>query len=169
MGPIIRYFFIMVLVTGGQCQLFAQIPTDTVPRDPAALLVYTSQQLSFGAFAVSSVGGTVSVSPFGVRTSTGGAVLVNFLQATNAIFEVEAPPNVVVSFNNGGDAILTGNNGGSITLRITSADTYPASPYINHDPPPLRQQVKVGGTLMIPASTPPGNYTGNFYITFSQQ
>lgn len=169
MNALIRYLLLGLLVLNCQLRASAQMPTDSVPRDPAAIVVYTMQELSFGAFAVTSAGGTVSLSPSGTRLATGGVVLVNFLQPSNAIFEVEAPPNVIVSFNSGGDATLTGSNGGSITLRVTASDTDPASPYTNQNPPPFRQQLKVGGTLIIPPSTPAGNFTGNFYITFSQQ
>lgn len=148
----------------------AQDPTDSLPGDPGAIYVYTYQNLQFGAFAQGGSGGTVTVSSSGGRSATGSLVLINqggsFFQT---IIDVEAAPGSLISITNGPDAVLTGSNGGTITLTIGSSD--PGSPFATSVSPPARTPVSIGGTLTVgnTAASPPGNYSGVFYITFNQE
>lgn len=149
---------------------FGQTPTDILPGDPAGLYVYTTQDLSFGAFARGNNGGTVEISSTGSRVVTGDLIALNlgFLY-NNAIFEVESPPGNSISILNGPAITLNGSNGGSITMTIGGSD--PNSPFINNASPPYRTQVNIGGTLTVGnyASSPPGSYSGVFYVTFNQE
>jgi len=145
-------------------------PTDSLPGDPGALTVYTVQHMSFGAFSVSGSGGTVSVSPAGIRSVTGNVVALNMgVQYFQAIFDIDAPQGAIVSIINGSDATLTGSNGGSMLMHIGGSD--PASPFLLTVAQPLRTQVSFGGTLTVgsPAANPPGTYNGTFYITFNME
>lgn len=149
---------------------FAQTPTDSLPGDPGALTVYNIQNLSFGAFAQGSSGGTVVVSNTGIRTETGSVVSLNLgAQYYQAIFEIEAPVGTIISISNGPDATLTGSNGGIMILRLGSS--YPAVPLSTTVSPLGRTVINIGGTLTVgnPGATPPGNYTGTFFITFNQE
>jgi hypothetical protein len=149
---------------------YAQTPTDTLPGDPGGLYVYTIQNLAFGAFYHGNTGGTVMIASDGSRSATGDIVLLNLgISYFNAIFEIEAPPGSIVSILNGPDATLSGSNGGSMTLSIGSST--PATPFITTLQPPSRTQVNIGGTLTIGnnAASPPGSYTGTFYITFNHE
>ena len=149
---------------------FAQNPTDSLPPDPGAIAVHTIQNMSFGAFSHGSSGGTVTISNAGARTSTGDVILLNLGVAYfHSIFEIDASQGSIVSIMNGPNAILTGSNGGSISLEIGSSS--PASPFVTVVPQPARTQVNIGGKLTIgsPAANPPGTYTGTFYITFNQE
>ena len=149
---------------------YAQMPTDSLPGDPANLSVYTIQQISFGAFSHGSTGGTLSIANDGTRTSTGDVIALNLgISYYNAIFEIESPSGTIISILNGPDATLTGSNGGSMLLRIGSSN--PASPFNNIVGPPGRTQINIGGTLTIGggATAPPGAYTGTIYITFNQE
>lgn len=141
-----------------------------LPAFAQVLSVTTVQNMSFGAFAQGSSGGTVIISNTGSRSVTGTVVPLNLGTAYNqAIFEVEAVEGTVVSISNGPDATLTGSNGGTMSLHIGNAD--PGSPFISTIASPGRTQVKIGGTLTVGnlATSPPGSYSGTFYITFNNE
>jgi hypothetical protein len=147
---------------------FAQNPTDSLPGDPAAISVYTIQNLSFSSFSHGNVGGSVIISSGGARSVTGDIVALNIGSPYyQAIFDLDAPQGSIISILNGPDAILTGSNGGSMSLRI--GNSYPASPFSTTVKQPQRTEVSVGGTLNVGnlSSSPPGSYTGNIYITFN--
>ena len=149
---------------------FAQNPTDSLPGDPGAIYVFTTQNLKFGTFTQGGTGGTISIATDGSRSVTGSIIGLNqgntYFQA---IIDVEAPPGSLISITNGADVVLTGSNGGTVTLHIGNSD--PGSPFGTTIPPPGRTQVSIGGTLTVgtPASAPPGNYSGTFSITFNQE
>ncbi len=148
--------------------LFAQDPTDSLPGDPGAIYAYTTQHLKFGAFTQGAGGGTVIISTAGSRSVTGSVTGLNQgVTYCQAIFEVEAPPGSIVSILNGPNATLTGSNGGTMTLQIGSSS--PGSPFNTTVSPPARTQVNVAGTLTVgdSSASPPGSYSGNFYITFN--
>lgn len=132
--------------------------------------VSTLQNLSFGAFTQGSSGGTIIINNDGSRNATGTIVPLNLGVAYfQAIFAVEAPQGTVISLLNGPDASLTGSNGGSMSLKIGNSN--PASPFISGVAPPLKTQISVGGTLTVgtPQQSPPGTYSGTFYITFNNE
>lgn len=129
--------------------------------------VYPMQDFNFGTFYQGNTGGTVDISTNGTRSATGDVVLMNIgFSHSQAIFEIEAPQSSIVTISKGPDVILYGSNGGSITLKLGNTD--PEFPHIIATP---RTQVKLGGTLIIgdKTSSPPGNYTGSFSITFHQE
>jgi hypothetical protein len=166
---LIRFLFVSAFaLTSLLCH--AQTPTDTLPGDPGGLYVYTIQNLSFGAFYHGNTGGTVIIESDGSRSTTGDIVALNLgITYFNAIFEIEAPPGTIVSILNGPDATLTGSNGGSMTLSIGTSS--PVAPFSTTLSPPSRTQVNIGGTLTVGNNTasPPGSYTGTFYITFNNE
>ncbi|MCB9014282.1 MAG: DUF4402 domain-containing protein [Lentimicrobiaceae bacterium] len=137
---------------------------------PKPMQVSTYQHLSFGAFINGNSGGTVTIEPGGNRSVTGDIIPV-FLahQYHPAIFEVEANAGVILSLINGPNVTLSGSNGGTIMLQLGSS--LPVSPFINTTRPPFRTQVTVGGTITIGNSlaNPPGDYTGEFFVTFVQE
>ena len=146
---------------------YGQNPTDTLPGDPGALSVYRLQNMSFGAFTGGATGGTVAVSNTGFRSFTGTVLGINSLPFFQAIYEVDAPFGATVSVMNGPNVILTGSNGGSMTLTLGASS--PNTPFIVTVNQPARTDVKIGGTLSVGSSVacPPGNYTGNFIVTFN--
>ncbi len=149
---------------------FAQNPTDTFPKDPGSLSIYTIQNMSFGAFAQGGSGGTVIVSSNGTRSVTGSVIGLNLgVQYFHAIFELDAPVGSIISILNGPDVTLTGSNGGSMSLSLSASS--PLSPFSTTIPSPGRTQVTFGGTLTVgtPQVTIPGSYSGTFYITFNQE
>jgi Domain of unknown function (DUF4402) len=144
--------------------------SDTIPPDPGAIVVYTIQDLSFGAFTIGNTGGTVIIASNGSRSVTGDVVALNLGTLYHqSIFDIDGPQGTIVSIINGADATLTGSNGGSIYLHLGNSD--PPSPFIITVTQPARTQVNIGGTLTLgsPAANPPGTYNGTFYITFNQE
>jgi hypothetical protein len=140
------------------------------PPKPVSVYVNTAQPLSFGAFFQGVTGGSVVVYPDGTRSTTGdiiGAAMgYNF---SPALFEVEGLPGTLVSIMNGPDVLLTGSNGGHMTLRIGNSS--PVSPFIITSNPPSRTLISVGGTLTVgpPSMNPSGSYSGTFNIIFIEQ
>jgi hypothetical protein len=168
-----KYLLIVIVIASSVIsgKAFSQtLPTDTLPGDPGALSIYTLQNMHFGAFTQGPIGGTITISPAGIRTSSGDVVLLNMgVSYFESIFEVEGIVGANISILNGPNATLTGSNGGSMSMSIGTCT--PASPFINAVQPPGRTQVHIGGTLNIgaPASNPPGTYSGTFYVTFNQE
>lgn len=142
-------------------------PTDDNPGDPS-FGIFVAQPMNFGAFTVGAGGGTVMIANNGVRTAAGNIVLLNYgISFLQAIFEIEAPVGTIVTVVNGPTAVLTGSNGGTITLSLGSAS--PASPFSTTAMPPARTQVQVGGTLTVNNATTPGTYSGTFSVSFHYQ
>ena len=148
----------------------AYAQTDTIPPDPGAITVYIVQNISFGAFSIGAAGGTVTIATNGARSVTGDVVALNLGTAYyQAMFDIDGPQGAIVSMLNGPDAILTGSNGGSLSMRIGNTD--PNSPFIITVISPVRTTVNIGGVLTVgtTAANPPGTYNGTFYITFNQE
>lgn len=164
--------FCVLLLLASSTRLLAQ----QAPPKPLSILspltVYAdpSQSLAFGAFYQIGTGGTVIVSASGSRTATGNVILANLgFIYTPALYQITAPAGSNIAILNGTDVILSGSNGGSITLHIGSSDV--GSPFNTTAIPPATTRVHIGGTLTIgnAASNPPGNYSGSFTVTFIQQ
>ena len=139
------------------------------PPRPVVVTV-TAQTLSFGAFSHGAIGGTVTIDPSGIRTSTGDVILLSLgYPYSTTLYEIVANPGTIITLLNGPDVVLPGSGGGSITLSVGASD--PVSPFVTTVSPPLPTYLNVGGTISIgnPASNPPGSYSGTYDITFVQQ
>jgi len=149
-----------------QWQVRAQQP----PPRPISVYFNPGLGLRFGAFFQSTSGGTVVVSPTGVRTSTGTVVLADMGYVFGAAnFTILANPGTRVAIINGPDIVLTGSNGGTMSLHIGSSS--PVSPFITTAMPPAQTSVNIGGTLTVgsPVANPSGTYNGYFLVTFMQE
>ncbi|HEY9116143.1 MAG TPA: DUF4402 domain-containing protein [Bacteroidales bacterium] len=147
-----------------------QMKAQEQPPKPISVSVYLNQGLNFGGFTQGSSGGSVIVYPDGSRSSTGDVVLYNLgFLVSPVIFEIEGNAGTIISLLNGPPAVLTGSNGGSMTLTLGGSD--PPSPFINTSYAPSLFQVRVGGTLTVgnALANPPGDYNGTFMITFIQE
>lgn len=161
---IVRYLSLLVLFF---CVVFGSYAQEEPPRP---IKVIAHQSLRFGAF-INVNGGTVTIGSDGIRTVAGDIIPVfQGMQFHPAIFEVEANPGVLLTVNPGPNINLSGSNGGSLTLTI-DGNTSPPSPFVNTLERPFRTQVMVGGTLTVGTmlASPPGEYTGTFFVTFIQQ
>lgn len=150
--------------------LIHSISTFAQEQPPKPIKVSTFQNLSFGAFFQGVAGGSVIIYPNGSRSVTGDVIQASLgFSYYPAIFEVEANPGCLLVIQKGPDVLLSGSNGGSLTLHL--GDTSPASPFVNTLTPPGKTQVRVGATLLVgsPLANPVGNYSGSFLITIIQQ
>ena len=112
----------------------------------------------------------MTVTPFSVRFATGGVILVNQgYPYFPAIFGLEGNPGTIIHLLSGPDVILSGSNGGTMTLHL--GDFYPGDPIIINAAPPATMQILVGGTLVVGSlfDNPPGFYSGSFYLIFIQE
>jgi len=137
---------------------------------PRPVSVYYTQSLSFGALSLGTSGGSITVYPSGIRSSTGGVIPVGMgYPFYPAIFNLSGNPGTVIHPLLGLDAVLTGSNGGSLTLHLENID--PGDPIILNTTYPGQMPVKVGGTLYIGifSANPPGVYSGTFSIMFIQE
>jgi hypothetical protein len=166
-SSIIRYPRLLVLT--GFFILFCVQPVSAQEMPPRPIEVSIVSNLGFGAFSSGMSGGTVSVLTSGSRFSTGDITLFTIDPYFPALFELEGNPGTIVHILNGPDAILSGNNGGSLILHLGESST--GSPIILSSAPPGVTQVFIGGTLNVgnPLSCPAGYYNGAFYITFIQE
>ncbi len=142
------------------------------PPPPKPITIYTNpaQGLIFGAFYQGASGGTIIVNHDGTRSATGSLVLASLgYTYSAAIFEIDANQGTAISIMNGPDVMLSGSNGGSISLHIGSAST--GASFVTSVVSPARTQVRIGGTLTVgnPLANPSGNYSGSFSVTFIQQ
>lgn len=137
-------------------------------RPPRPVTVTTTVNLAFGAFYQGGSGGTVVVNTSNVRSSTGDVVLFGGSGAASAVFRIQGNAGTLVTLLIGPDVPLTGSGGGTMMLHI--GPTNPVSPFVLTGITPVTLDMSVGGSLTvgIPASNPPGSYSGTFTIVFNQ-
>jgi hypothetical protein len=126
--------------------------------------------LAFGSFAAGT-GGTVTVSPAGVRTKTGGVVLVSSGAGSSSRFNVRGftfptnhthtysitlPANGTVTITSGGNSMAV-NNFVSTPPAGVSTGTLAVGTQT--------QTLNVGATLTVGSGQAPGNYSGTFTVT----
>ena len=146
---------------------FCQNLKDNLFNKNDAINITTIQNMQFGYFSQGTSGGSIVISADGLRSVTGSIIPLNFgNNYFQAIFEIEAPLGSIISLLSGQSAVLSGSNGGSMSLQIDNSN--PASPFYTTIAPPDKTQINVGGTLTVgnTSLSPPGNYTGNFYVLF---
>ena len=162
--------FLKFLLFGVIVFLLSWNPSYGQPQPPRPITVYNVKDINFGAFVAGLSGGTLIVYPNGSRSSTGDIYEINLgYQFYPAIFEIDANKGSNISILSGADAILTGSNGGTLTMHLGSSE--PQSPFVTTANPPGRTQVRIGGTLYVgnPQANPPGAYSGTFAVTFNQE
>ncbi len=150
---------IITLLFTGSAVLKAQ---EDPPRPPS---VTVTRDLSFGAFYHGSAGGTVTISPAGVRTSTGDIVLLGMGYSYSAArFNINSNAGTIINILNGPDVQLSWSG---FTMNLHIGTSFPTSPFVNTNPYSVPTELTVGATLTVgsSASNPPGTYTGSFNIT----
>jgi hypothetical protein len=136
------------------------------------LTVAATQPIHFGTFCVTGKGGgTITVGWDGSRTSTGDILLLSIAPIAHpAIFEIKLCQGRNVSIVFDATIILTGSNGGSFTLDIGPTEKGGNNArFATNSDCNFVTQLRVGGTLHIPATALSGVYTGGFNITFNQE
>ena len=164
----VKALFLTAIIAG--ILMFIGMISQAQEMPPRPVGIYYTQSLSFGAFSLGISGGSVTVYPSGIRSSTGGVVLLNLgYPFFPAIFNIEGNLGTVIHPLLGPDVTLTGSSGGSLTLHLETTD--PGDPIIISVSPPGQISVKVGGTIYVgnQAANPPGFYSGFFSIMFIQE
>ena len=150
---------VIIMLFAGSTVLNAQ---EDPPRPPS---ISVTTDLSFGAFYHGASGGTVTISPAGIRTSTGDIVLLGMgYPYSPARYNIYSNAGTIISILNGPDVQLTWS-GFNMNLHIGTS--FPASPFVNTNPYSVPTELTVGATITVgnSASNPPGTYTGSFNIT----
>jgi len=163
---------LLVTLLASVFMFFIQIQVKAQEQPPRPIAVYVSpvQGLSFGSMILGPTGGTVIVYPDGTRSSTGDVILGNFgFTWSPALFEIEANRGTLINILNGPNVVLTGSNGGTMSMEIGGSD--PVAPFAITLTYPTRTFVRIGGTLTVgtSASNPEGSYSGTFQVTFIQE
>ena len=137
-------------------------------KPPRPIKVTTYQNLSFGSIILGFSGGTVTMSPTGIRSVTGDLILPSLgSQGSEAIFEIKSPPGSLVTLVLGNTTLTNGAH----SMNLSIGPTDPISPFITSRQQGQATLLHVGGTLSIgnESQNPAGNYTGIFTVTFIQQ
>lgn len=168
-------FFLLtgILLLQSFMYLFAQNSAPDLPQRTGTVMA--TQAMHFGDITIISgtSGGTVTVDHNGTRTSTGNIILLNLGNSPRqAIFEYKLCPGRLVNISYPATITLTGQNSGSMLLRIGSTNIGPSgSTFISNKGCDDTHYIKVGGTIEVHdmSSNPGGSYSGSFNITFIQE
>ena len=128
------------------------------------------QPIHFGSFCITGgSGGTVTVGYDGSRSATGDIVLLNVPPfAQPAIFEIKLGQSATVCFNYEPPYLQLTGGSGSIAFVVGPTDKGPNGALFATNAN-IVSQLRVGGTLTVMGSSPPGFYSGIFAISFSRQ
>jgi hypothetical protein len=121
-----------------------------------------NQGLSFGKFAAASTG-TVTVSPAGVRSATGGVILLSSESGAAAQFTVSGESSLTYDIFLPADGVVSLSSSGGQTLPVRAFTSSPSgSGQLGIGG---SQTLNVGATLDVGAGQTPGAYTGSFDVT----
>jgi hypothetical protein len=129
------------------------------PADPQSISPVTA--ISFGNFIAGS-GGTLTITPGGLRTQSGGVVLVGqgstysaasfrVSGTANATYTITLPPNDTVALSDG--------------VHTMALNNFVSSPPTGTLSGAGSQMILIGATLVVGAAQPPGSYSGTFNVT----
>ena len=146
-------------VVVGLLALLALVATPTASTQTISSVT----SLSFGSFIAGS-GGTVVVSPAGLRTSTGGVLVVgqgsgvaaaqfSVLGTANASYSITLPATGTVELSDGNGNVMALN---SFVSSPAGAGTLSGGG---------SQAIRIGATLVVRPNQPPGSYAGAFNVT----
>lgn len=135
-----------------------------------AITIAKSQDLVFGLVVSDAVGGTVSISTDGIRTSTGPVLFVQSVpgstyQAAQFIVSGEANYIYTITLPNSSQT-LTGNSG---SARQMSVDGFNSDPSATGVLTLGTSILRIGATLHVDAGKVAGVYAGSFDITVAYQ
>ncbi|MBQ5949398.1 DUF4402 domain-containing protein [Massilia sp. ST3] len=132
------------------------------------IVLGTTRNLDFGRFVAGS-GGTITISPTGVRSRTGGVILLNSPTASQAGFNVGRNGNggynkgVIISMPSNGQIRLSNGSNSMAVSGFTSSPSNMATL------PPNGMALSIGATLTVAPNQAPGTYSGSFPLTVNFQ
>lgn len=132
----------------------------------AALAVSNLTNMNFGSFTTNGTAGNIKLNLDGSRVITGGGVLGNAAGVSIASFNLTGQPNAAVLVTPPTVVTLSDSNSHTMTVDTwVSGDGFDGAPF----------SLSAAGTATIHgggylhygtlATTPPGNYSGNYNIT----
>lgn len=141
---------------------------ESIDASAFSLSLSNTRSLDFGRFVAGS-GGTITISPIGTRSRTGGVILMNSAGAGQARFSLQtsndgsADQAVVVSLPANGEVSLTNGR-----------HSMPVQHFVNGSGNlmPLsagNATLEIGATLTVAPNQAPGHYTGAFRLTVNYQ
>lgn len=127
----------------------------------AAIAIVNTQALAFGKFVAGS-GGSVTVSPGGVRSASGGVVLVPSGAGTAAQFAVSGDANLTYAISLPGNGVvsLTSGSNSMALNNFTSSPNLTGALSVGGS-----QTLAVGATLSVGSNQASGSYSGTFDVT----
>ena len=167
---LIRYIGLALLVgiltarANAQASVTASMTAEVI----AALTATEHSQLNFGKFSPETNGGEIHLSPQGVRTVSGSAVLSGGGQSSGSFIITGEDQSTFSITLPTGQSLLT-NSSGSKTMTVTGWESIPAPGIGVGVLAGGSQEVKVGATLIVGTmnDNPVGIYTGSYLITFA--
>lgn len=141
------------------------------------LRIASATDLRFGALAARGGAGTVTVSPSGRRVATGGVALLgnaNFGAATfritgqaNADFTITLPDSIEVTHDSGRS--IPGVTSLIAVDLVSLSETVGAETEVGRLDAAGKDVVRVGGTLIVPATARTGSYRGVVTLSIEYQ
>lgn len=126
----------------------------------AEIAVSNTQALAFGNF-VAGFGGAVTVSPQGVRSASGGVILLASGSGAPAQFTVSGDPNFTYAVTLPADGMVWLSSG----VNTMGVNAFLSSPnQVGLLDPGGTQAVSVGATLSVGSNQPTGAYSGSFQV-----
>lgn len=154
------------LTTSGEGTVSPELTPMAAPS--SQVLLSTTAGLDFGTFVAGS-GGTVTISPSGVRSRSAAVILVNSSGSGAAAVYVAKSNNgnankaVIMSLPANGQVSLT-NGANSMSVNNFTMNTSASFVLTN-----AGATVSIGATLSVGANQAPGQYTGSFPVTVNYQ
>lgn len=124
--------------------------------------VINNQGLSFGKFAAASAG-SVTISPTGVRSATGGVVLLSSDGGAAAQFTVSGDSSLTYDIILPADSVVSLTAAGGQTMPVRAFASSPSG--TGQLGIGGSQTLHVGATLDVGSGQTPGAYTGSFEVT----
>jgi hypothetical protein len=134
--------------------------TCTAVVDPTPITLANLSGLSFGDVFANATGGTVLLTPAGIRTATGGLVLASTGTVGAATFTVGGAKSATYAITLPTGATLTGPSG---TMAVKTFTSTPSGTGLLSATG--TQALAVGATLTVGANQADGNYAGTFPVT----
>lgn len=127
----------------------------------AAIAITNTAPLAFGKF-VSGSGGTVVISTNGVRSASGGVLLVPSGAGAAAQFAVSGDSNLTYAISLPADGLVALASGANSMVVTTFASSPSLTGALSAGG---TQTISVGATLNAGSNQATGNYSGSFNIT----
>lgn len=158
----VALFLVSLFATAAFAQTSATATANATARVLTPIAIAKLADLNFGSLVSGPTAGTVIVDPFGIRTATGGASLVNSPYGA-AQFNVTGEPSTAytITLPNAISIVHTTNNAFAMTVNTFTSDPSGTGTLSALG----AQQLNVGATLNVGASQASGLYTGTFNVT----